>query len=167
MKKHTDGYKIGDLASMFGLTARTIRYYEELGLLKSNDRIEGLHRRYPERTIIYLKRIRQLKSYDLSLGEIKEFFDLAETDESGELCRALLVRKFEEKMEGERRAIADAKANLDNLAMRADCIRRAKTFFSCPGMDCDACEAQEECNNVIFLDEQCSDPISDVEEPNR
>jgi DNA-binding transcriptional MerR regulator len=145
MKKHTDGYKIGDLASMFGLTARTIRYYEELGLLKSNDRTEGLHRRYPVQTVVYLKRIRQLKSYDLSLGEIKEFFDLTESDASGELCRDLLVQKFEEKMEEERRAIDEANARLGILATQADCIRRAKTFFSCPGSDCEKCEACEAC----------------------
>lgn len=39
-------YRIGELASMFGVTGRTIRYYEELGLLEASDREEGAHRKY-------------------------------------------------------------------------------------------------------------------------
>jgi len=148
MKKPVDGYKIGDLASMFGLTARTIRYYEELGLLKSNDRTEGLHRRYPAANIRTLKRIRQLKSHDLSLGEIKEFFDLAEIDHSGELCKSLLIRKFEEKMEAERLAIREAETRLEGLRAQADCLRNPEPFFSCPGPDCETCEAREICEDA-------------------
>jgi len=129
MKKHVDSIKIGDLASMFGLTARTIRYYEELGLLKSDDRTEGIHRRYPERNVVYLKRIKQLKSYGLSLGEIKEFFDLAETDSTGELCKALLIRKYEERVETETAAIREAQSRLDLLKSQVDCLREVKQFF--------------------------------------
>lgn len=124
MKKQGEGYKIGDLASMFGLTARTIRYYEELGLLKSNDRVEGLHRRYPEKNIEYLKRIKQLKTYELSLGEIKEYFDLAERDATGDLCRKLLIRKFEEKMILERAAIAEGQKRVDILAQQVRLLEK-------------------------------------------
>jgi DNA-binding transcriptional MerR regulator len=124
MKKLGEGYKIGDLAAMFGLTARTIRYYEELGLLKSNDRVEGLHRRYPDKNIDYLKKIKQLKTFELSLGEIKEYFDLAERDATGDLCRKLLLRKFEEKMVIERAAIAEAQKRVDILAEQVKLLER-------------------------------------------
>ena len=129
MKTQDDSLKIGDLASMFGLTARTIRYYEELGLLKSNDRTEGIHRRYPGRNIIYLKRIKQLKSYGLSLGEIKEFFDLAEKEPSGELCKALLIKKYEERIGAEEEAIAEAQRRLDELRSQTDKLRGMERFF--------------------------------------
>ncbi|MDP3177748.1 MAG: MerR family transcriptional regulator, partial [Spirochaetaceae bacterium] len=53
-------YRIGELAALFGVTGRTIRYYEELGLLDASEREGGEHRRYDERNAVYLKRIQQL-----------------------------------------------------------------------------------------------------------
>ena len=68
--------RIGELAEIAGITVRTIRYYEELGLLRDQDRSESQHRRYTERDLIYIKRIQQLKSYGLTLNEIIEIFEL-------------------------------------------------------------------------------------------
>ena len=153
MKTRDDSLKIGDLASMFGLTARTIRYYEELGLLKSNDRTEGIHRRYPGRNIIYLKRIKQLKTYGLSLGEIKEFFDLAEKDSTGRLCKALLINKYEERIDAEEAAIREAQRGLNELKAQADCLRGTEQFFACPGEECGDCETADFCDATTFFDE--------------
>lgn len=147
---HRDGtYKIGELAAMFGLTVRTIRYYEELGLLKSNDRTEGLHRRYPERNIIYLKRIVQLKSYGLSLGEIKEFFTLADRDRSGESCRRLLINKYNERIEEEERQINEAEARLKDLHWHVRQLETVGNFFECPGKQCETCDFGEWCEMKI------------------
>ena len=54
-------YRIGEIAEKAGVTARTIRYYEELGLLATPARRESEHRRYAEKDLIYLRRIQQLK----------------------------------------------------------------------------------------------------------
>ena len=153
MKTRDDSLKIGELASMFGLTARTIRYYEELGLLRSNDRTEGIHRRYPGRNIVYLRRVRQLKAYGLSLGEIKEFFDLAEDDASGERCRALLVKKYQDRIEAEEASIKEARRRLDELRAQVDCLRGTGRFFSCPGDECRDCEAGSLCDEKLTADE--------------
>lgn len=152
MKTRDDSLKIGDLASMFGMTARSIRYYEELGLLKSNDRTEGIHRRYPGKNVIYLKRIKQLKAYGLSLGEIKEFFDLAEADPSGERCKEMLVRTYEARIRAEEESIAAAKARLDELARQADLVRAAGSFFACPGEDCAGCPDSAFCGAAEGVD---------------
>lgn len=148
MKKSGSGLKIGDLASMFGLTARTIRYYEELGLLKSNDRTEGIHRRYPEKNIVYLNRIKYLKEYGLSLGEIKEFFDLAEKDRSGEACKALLLTKYKEKIAEEEQNLERIRRHLDSLREQVVTLQSLEHFFSCPGDSCEACAFS------MFCDEQ-------------
>jgi len=148
--KNSDGnYKIGELASMFGLTVRTVRYYEELGLLKSSDRTEGLHRRYPERNIVYLKRIAQLKSYGLSLGEIKEFFSLAARDRSGEACRRLLICKYKERMEAEERIVSEAELRLKDLRWHVRQLETVKDFFECPGRQCGTCDFGEWCEMKI------------------
>jgi DNA-binding transcriptional MerR regulator len=146
MKTREDSLKIGELSSMFGLTARTIRYYEELGLLKSNDRTEGIHRRYPGVNIVYLKRIQQLKGYGLSLGEIKEFFDLVEKDPSGESCRALLLQTYKERMTLEEEKILESQKRLVELQDQAAIVEAMETFFSCPGSDCQGCGAGELCD---------------------
>jgi DNA-binding transcriptional MerR regulator len=145
MKKAQGGYRIGDLASLFGLTARTVRYYEELGLLKSSDRNEGIHRRYPAKNLSSLKRIKNLKALGLSLMEIKEFFDFAESDPSGGRCKALLARKYEEMMEGEKAAMEAARLRLEELSARAERLKGLDPFFNCPGTDCEGCPASESC----------------------
>ena len=107
-------YRIGELASLFGVTGRTIRYYEELGLLEAAGRQDGAHRKYHERNVIYLKRIQQLKDYGLTLAEIRELFDLARRDRSGETVGRKLADKYREKLEeAERR-----KRALDGLHRR-------------------------------------------------
>ena len=157
MKKSLDGYRIGDLASMFGLTARTIRYYEELGLLKSNDRNEGIHRRYPARNLSFLKRIRNLKEMGLSLQEIKEYFDLAELDSSGGSCRALLGRKYEEMMKYERAAMEAARLRLEEISIQAERLKGLDPFFNCPGSDCALCAAAPSCKDEPCKDGSCKD----------
>ncbi len=149
MKNNDGNYKIGELASMFGLTVRTVRYYEELGLLKSSDRSEGLPRRYPEKNIVYLKRIAQLKSYGLSLGEIKEFFALAARDRSGEACKRLLIRKYKERMEVEERIVGEAELRLKDLRWHVRQLETVKDFFECPGRQCGTCDFGEWCEMKI------------------
>ena len=41
-------YRIGDLAKLTGTTPRTIRYYEEIGLLEPGGREPGAHRTFSE-----------------------------------------------------------------------------------------------------------------------
>jgi MerR family transcriptional regulator, copper efflux regulator len=138
-------YKIGDLAAMFNLTVRTIRYYEDLGLLKSKSRQEGVHRRYSERNIVYLKRISQLKGYGLSLAEIKEFFALAKRDRTGESCRALLVSKYADRITAQEAARNEAQRRIDELRWHIRQLQSGGDFFECPGKQCVQCEFKDTC----------------------
>ena len=65
-------YRIGELAAKVGLTERTIRYYEERGLLESVKRLEGGQRVYTNDDIRRLKFIQKLKVLGLSLAEMQE-----------------------------------------------------------------------------------------------
>ena len=60
-------YKVGQLAEAAGLTVRTIRYYDEMGLLKSTERTAGGQRIYSDADLVYIKRIMELKSLSFSL----------------------------------------------------------------------------------------------------
>ena len=65
-------YRIGELAAKVGLTERTIRYYEELGLLESVKRLDGGTRVYTADDVRRLRFIRKLKLLGLSLQEMGE-----------------------------------------------------------------------------------------------
>ena len=67
-----NSFKIGDLANLLGMSTRTIRYYEEIGLLTSVERIEGGKRVYTERDLQRLKFIKRLKHLGLTLSEMHE-----------------------------------------------------------------------------------------------
>lgn len=70
---------IGEVAERTGLTQRTLRYYEEIGLLPPAPRLEGGFRLYSEADVQRLSQIRELKQLlGFSLLEIKE---MVEADE--------------------------------------------------------------------------------------
>jgi DNA-binding transcriptional MerR regulator len=71
--------RIGEVAGRTGLTPRTIRYYEEIGLLPSADRRKGEHRLYDDADVdrlLELKRLRDL--LNLSLDELKQLVEAEE-----------------------------------------------------------------------------------------
>jgi DNA-binding transcriptional MerR regulator len=68
----TPTYTIGELSRMVNLTQRTIRYYEEIGLLHSVRRIENGKRVYTDDDVRRLKFINRLKMLGLSLAEMVE-----------------------------------------------------------------------------------------------
>lgn len=78
-----DRMRIGDLTERAGVTQRTVRYYESIGLLSSGEREGKGHHYYTEETIARLQKIDQLKKIGLSLEEIRDVIDLYFTDTSG------------------------------------------------------------------------------------
>jgi MerR family transcriptional regulator, repressor of the yfmOP operon len=73
MAGDTEGtYSIGEISRLVDLSQRTIRYYEEIGLLHSVRRIENGKRVYTDRDVRRLKFINRLKVLGLSLAEMVE-----------------------------------------------------------------------------------------------
>jgi DNA-binding transcriptional MerR regulator len=64
--------RIGDVAKLAGTTPRTIRYYEELGLLPGRERQPGAHRTYTRSDVERLRELLRLKALlGVSLDELK------------------------------------------------------------------------------------------------
>ena len=63
-------YAIGEISRLVELSQRTIRYYEEIGLLHSVRRIENGKRVYTDHDVRRLKFINRLKVLGLSLAEM-------------------------------------------------------------------------------------------------
>ncbi|MBI3989893.1 MAG: MerR family transcriptional regulator [candidate division NC10 bacterium] len=66
--------KIGELAKRAGMTLRTLRYYEELGLIGRAVRTKGGFRLYAEDDLQKLQLIKDLQWLNLSLSQIRELF---------------------------------------------------------------------------------------------
>ncbi|MBW3665099.1 MAG: MerR family transcriptional regulator [Actinobacteria bacterium] len=71
-----DIFQIGDVAERVGLSLRTMRYYEEVGLVPPSDRSPGGFRLYTESDIAQLELIKQLKPLGFSLDQMRELLDL-------------------------------------------------------------------------------------------
>jgi DNA-binding transcriptional MerR regulator len=68
--------RISDAAARAGVSPRTLRYYDELGLLSPSDYTAGGERRYREADLVQLQRILELReALGMNLEEIKEFLD--------------------------------------------------------------------------------------------
>ncbi len=78
--------QIGEVAERTGVTQRTLRFYEERGLLKPPSRMEGGFRLYSEDDVQRVDQIRRLQNLlGLSLAEIKE---MVEADEALQQIKA-------------------------------------------------------------------------------
>ncbi len=85
--QNQEWYTIEQVANRTGLTKRTLRYYEEVGLLPPTDRTEGNYRRYSQADVQRLERIKELRDLlDFSLSEIRIFLTVEE--ERGQLKQA-------------------------------------------------------------------------------
>ena len=72
--------KIDDVAKQSGLTKRTIRYYEQIGLMPAPPRSEGGFRLYTEEHVEFLKKITTAQEVmGFSLQELQEFLALSDT----------------------------------------------------------------------------------------
>jgi MerR family copper efflux transcriptional regulator len=73
---------IGELAERTGLSLRTIRHYDEIGLLKPSGRTEGGFRLYTGRDLERLLVIRRMKPLGFSLEEMAELLRIIEAREA-------------------------------------------------------------------------------------
>jgi DNA-binding transcriptional MerR regulator len=85
--------KIGELAERTGLTVRTLRHYDEIGLLQPSARTGAGHRLYSGEDVRRLYRIVALKHLGMPLAEISDLLDRAGADPRP------IVRKHLERLE--------------------------------------------------------------------
>ena len=78
--------RIGELAADLGLNPKTIRYYEQIGLMPPPQRTSGNQRRYDSAHLRRIGFIRHSRELGFPLSAIKELLDLA--DEPARSCEA-------------------------------------------------------------------------------
>jgi DNA-binding transcriptional MerR regulator len=113
--------RIGEVAERTGTTPRTIRYYEEIGLLPGSDSREpGSHRLYDDEDVERLAQLLELKSLlGISLEELREVA-------AAETARASLRHEWQEGIDDpirRREVLEQASAHLDR---QLELIRRRR-----------------------------------------
>ena len=83
--------QIGDLAERAGVSTRTIRYYEELGIIEPVARTNGGFRRYCEDQLRRLQIIQGLKALGFELEQVRRLFSVRDAAETGgDLARQMI-----------------------------------------------------------------------------
>ena len=106
--------QIGEVADRIGLSLRTIRYYEEVGLAVPSARSEGGFRLYTEDDVERLRVIMQMKPLGFSLEEMRELLQVL--DDGGPADRLAHSRQAAaERVAGLRDRLATAEAFAERL----------------------------------------------------
>ena len=106
-------YSISELAHEFDVTPRTIRYYEDEGLLTPLR--EGQTRIYSHRDKIRLKLTLRGKRLGFSLADIRELFDMYDTDKSSKTQLHSMIQLIEAKRGALRQQLEDIQMMMAEL----------------------------------------------------
>ncbi len=127
--------QIGEIAKKAGTSARTIRYYEELGLIQPISHSSGGFRLYSEENLKRLRVISFLKELGLSLSEIREIFAAKKASGADQETVQTLLRIFGDKLH-----LVESRIGSLNR-MRDELIRAIRILHSC-----------RSCGHTVLLD---------------
>ena len=102
---------IGEIAQKLEMSQRTIRYYEEIGLLNSIKRVEGGRRIYTDEDLRRLKLIKRLKIMGMTLSEMQELEAMWTYEKSNEK----VLKRLLELLKNHLKRLDDRIADLDIL----------------------------------------------------
>lgn len=113
--------RVGEVAEQLGVSPRTIKYYEEIGLVQPEARSSGGFRLYGEEEVRRLERILRMKGIGYSLAAIREL--LAVRDAAQEADKVTLLREVAGRLqEREREATVRIRRIRDDLK-QAEALR--------------------------------------------
>lgn len=114
--------KIGELAESAGVTAKTIRYYESIGLLPEPARTPAGYRDYDATAGERLRFIRDAQASGLSLAEIQSVLELKDAGtNSCSHTRSLLERHLDE-LDAQIERLQSSRREMAALAARANAL---------------------------------------------
>ncbi len=105
--------QIGELSEQTGVSAKTIRFYEEVGLLPPAMRAENGYRTYGEEDVERLQFVRRMRALDFTLDDIAEILAFQERNEPP--CRYVMAL-MREQIDQISTRISDLERMRDDLA---------------------------------------------------
>lgn len=138
--------QVGDLARATGKTVRAIHLYEDMGLLRPQDRSKGRYRLFSPDSVVRVRWITKLQSLGLSLGEIQELVREQQGTGSAMFAAARLRDIYARKLDETRSKIAEL-TTLE-LELEASLAYLGGCDTSCmpelPTQSCSHCERRTE-----------------------
>lgn len=118
-RSETETYSISDLARQFRVTTRTIRFYEDKGLLYPAR--QGTRRIYSQRDLVRLRLVLRGKRLGFTLDEIADIMDMYDTD-TGEIGQLkYMLRRLSEQRQillQQRRDLEQTLGELEQIEMQ-------------------------------------------------
>lgn len=113
-------YTIGALARQAGCGVETVRYYERIGLLPRPARTAGGQRVYGPDDLRRLSLIREMRSLDFPLAEVRRVLGMLESGDYG--CRDIrnLAKRHQAQLRARIAALTRLEAEINDLARRCD-----------------------------------------------
>lgn len=111
--------RIGELAEASGVPAKTLRYYESVGLLSPPRRLDNGYRDYDTSAVGRLEFIRSAQAIGLSLGEIRGVLDFRDRGDVPCTHVAELIDRRARNVSAQIAALERVRADLERLARRA------------------------------------------------
>lgn len=118
------------MAERVGLSLRTVRYYEEAGLVRPTERTDGGFRLYGDEEVARLEVIKQMKPLGFSLQEMRELLDardLLQSDHASEAERQRALERLSEFSDVARRKCSELDEQLKTAAQFIVRLRREST----------------------------------------
>jgi DNA-binding transcriptional MerR regulator len=114
--------RIGELGQLAGVSAKTIRYYESVGLLDEPDRTASGYRDYDDGAVERLRFVRDAQASGLTLAEILSVLELKEAGERSCAHTAALLERHLAEIDAQLARLTEARASLQQLADRASSL---------------------------------------------
>jgi DNA-binding transcriptional MerR regulator len=111
--------RIGALAERAGVSTKTVRYYEAIGLLAEPERTPSGYRDYDEAALERLRFVRDAQATGLTLAEIASVLELKDTGSTSCAHTATLLERHITELDQQIRRLGEARAELLELADRA------------------------------------------------
>ena len=102
--------RIGDLAKKAGTTMRTIRYYEQLGLIAPAARTKGGFRLYEDEDLRRLRLIKNLQLVDTPLAQLKVLFDQRQRGRMASQVAPRISRLLQQQLREVEKRLAEYRA---------------------------------------------------------
>lgn len=134
--------RIGDLARKAGTTMRTIRYYEQLGLIAPATRTRGGFRLYEEGELRRLRLIKILQMVETRLAQVKALFDWRQRGKAASDIAANISQLLEGQLQEVEQRIAQFQVTQASLRETIEILRSCSRCSLEPGPEvCSRCPA--------------------------
>lgn len=140
-----DFLSTGDLARACETTLRTVRFYEETGLVEPSTRSEGGHRMYDPAQREKLQLIMDLREAGLSIQDIKDLFALKGRCGSAHEASAQMTKTLETRIQEMQRKIVVLRRLRDELASMVSVVKECGSCDHKQAFvkECGSCDVME------------------------